>query len=64
MPPRKPFTKPRGICPCCDRDAALLSDGRIAGGHWPCPGTGNLPKALFETKRIALPETTNLEEQL
>ncbi len=51
MPPRRSFTKPRGICAHCGREAALLSDGRIAGGHWPCPGAGHLPKALV-VKRV------------
>jgi hypothetical protein len=49
--PRKPFTKPRGLCSHCDRETALLSDGRINSQHYPCPGAGLMPKALV-TKRV------------
>lgn len=48
--PRGP--KPRGICPACGQERAVLVDG-VMGGHgaWDehCPGVGLRPLRLVET---------------
>ena len=58
----KRHTWPRGICAHCDRDVALLSDGRVNSRHWPCPGTGHLPREVLVTKRVALDSTPDKPE--
>jgi hypothetical protein len=45
---RKSFVKPRGICPVCSREAALMKNGLIYNLHYPCSGAGQWPAALVE----------------
>lgn len=51
---RKAFKVPRGICSHCDRETALMSDGRVTGRHGPCPGAGLMPSALVEKKVVPI----------
>lgn len=53
---RKVHIKPRGICPVCWNEVALMKNGTIGSWHHPCPGAHELPTALVERRVIPLPK--------